>query len=280
MTSEATHRHDSDVRRRDDELQWHGEVPGCRRLGRAQSRQVNDMPDPGRTLIARLCEACFDQRATFMISDQCGEIVGVVAIVGSEEAPNRADSVVVETDVRKWDEEMCENLLAGQTTAPTSPSPNEAIASRRARRLPRKSKDERIMVGLSWSRSRREVRNNSRLYRIPLAERTLLGRVSTMSRLFRLTKHMHHSRRHDSRVHRSRSGSEWNGIRASRNRGEIDDKRLDGLRSSESYTVATGKTYLCKRLDELPRVVLELPVGVFSLTAVDRDLGARFISEG
>lgn len=150
-----------------------------------RERRDNDMLGTGRALIAGLYEACLDEGAEFetnapaeeLVTDD-GAVVGVVATIDGEETCVRADSVVVATGGMEWDEEMCENFLAGPMTAPTSPPYNEGDGIEMGMDVGAKLGN---MNEAWWCPAGRvpgeEWDDGSPLYRILLAERTLPGTV-------------------------------------------------------------------------------------------------------
>jgi len=150
-----------------------------------KERRAKNQLGTGRALIAGLYEAALEEGVEFetnapaeeLVTDE-GAVVGVVATLGGEETHIRADSVVVATGGMEWDEEMCENFLAGPMHAPTSPPHNEGDGIEMGMDVGAKLGN---MNEAWWCPAGRvpgeEWEDGSPLYRILLAERTLPGTV-------------------------------------------------------------------------------------------------------
>jgi succinate dehydrogenase/fumarate reductase flavoprotein subunit len=150
-----------------------------------RERQANNQLGTGRALIAGLYEAALEEGAEFETNAPAEElvtdddaVVGVVATIDGEETTIRADSVVVASGGMEWDEEMCENFLAGPMNAPTGPPYNEGDGIEMGMEVGAKLGN---MNEAWWCPAGRvpgeEWDDGSPLYRILLAERTLPGTV-------------------------------------------------------------------------------------------------------
>jgi 3-oxosteroid 1-dehydrogenase len=146
-------------------------------------RMTNNTVGTGRALIAGLYEACLDHGVEFetdapaeaLITDG-DEVAGIVAAVDGDERCIRAESVVIASGGMEWDEEMCENFLAGPMNAPTSPPHNEGDGIEMGMEVGAKLGN---MNEAWWCPAGHvpgeEWEDGSPLYRILLAERTLPG---------------------------------------------------------------------------------------------------------
>lgn len=148
-------------------------------------RRKNDMLGTGRALIAGLYEACLECGTEFEMNAPAeelvvddDEVVGVVARLGNEETSIQAESVVIAAGGMEWDEEMCENFLAGPMNAPTSPPHNVGDGIEMGMEAGAKLGN---MNEAWWCPAGHvpgeEWNDGSPLYRILLGERTLPGTI-------------------------------------------------------------------------------------------------------
>lgn len=146
-------------------------------------RMADNMVGAGRALVAGLYEACLecgvrvetDTAADELVTDG-DRVVGLVATIDGEETAVRADVVVIAAGGMEWDDEMCENFLAGPMNAPTSPPHNEGDGIEMGMEVGAKLGN---MNEAWWCPAGHvpgeEWEDGSPLYRILLAERTLPG---------------------------------------------------------------------------------------------------------
>lgn len=146
-------------------------------------RMADNMVGAGRALIAGLYEVCLDRGVRVKTDAAADElvtdgdrVVGLVATVDGEETAIRADGVVIAAGGMEWDDEMCENFLAGPMNAPTSPPHNEGDGIEMGMEVGAKLGN---MNEAWWCPAGHvpgeEWEDGSPLYRILLAERTLPG---------------------------------------------------------------------------------------------------------
>lgn len=146
-------------------------------------RMEDNLVGTGRALIAGLYEACLDRGVEFETDTPAAElvtageeVVGVVARLDGEDCAIRASSVVIASGGMEWDEEMCENFLAGPMNAPTSPPHNEGDGIEMGMEVGAKLGN---MNEAWWCPAGHvpgeEWEDGSPLYRILLAERALPG---------------------------------------------------------------------------------------------------------